>query len=113
WLQRGHWLAQVVGYVAVGAALAAALLFGVRQQVTILNAQTILAETADRDGLAWLAAHTRPEAKVAVNSWRWLGVTWAGSDGGAWVVPLTGRQATTPPADYIYSRPLADEVNIF
>jgi hypothetical protein len=113
WLHRGHWLGQVVGYTTTGAALAAALLFGVQQQVTILNAQTILAETADEAGLAWLAANTPAEAKVAVNSWRWLGVTWAGSDGGAWLLPATGRQATTPPADYIYSRPLADEVNAF
>ena len=48
-----------------------------------------------------------------MNSWRWLGSSWAGSDGGAWLLPLTGRATTTPPADYIYSRELARQVAQF
>jgi hypothetical protein len=50
---------------------------------------------------------------VAVNAWRWLGETWAGADGGAWLTPLTGREATTPPIDYIYNRNLFAEVRAF
>jgi hypothetical protein len=42
-----------------------------------------------------------------------LGATYAGSDGGAWIVQSTGRQSTTPPADYIYSRDLMKQVNGF
>ena len=50
---------------------------------------------------------------MAVNSWQWLGNTWTGNDGGAWIVPLTGRESTTPPADYIYNSALADEIKAF
>ncbi|MCA9897732.1 MAG: hypothetical protein KC433_06045, partial [Anaerolineales bacterium] len=36
-----------------------------------------------------------------------------GSDGGAWLVPLTGRQSSTPPADYSYSAALVGFVRPF
>lgn len=91
----------------------AVTLFGARQQLTILNAQTVLAQPADLAGLAWLDANLPPDAKIAVNSWLWLGGTYAGSDGGAWIVPLTRRASSTPPADYIYSAALWTEVNGF
>jgi hypothetical protein len=96
-----------------GAALTAAGLFGAHQQTHIVNTETILAEPADAAGLAWLEANAPDGAKIAVNSWRWLGTTWSGSDGGAWIVPLTGLPTTTPPADYIYSPALAAEVDAF
>ncbi|MCA9970421.1 MAG: hypothetical protein KC425_09415 [Anaerolineales bacterium] len=112
WLQRWRWSA-VPAQTAAGALLAAALLFGVRQQATILNAETILAWPADRAALAWVDANLPADARVAVNSWLWLGSTWAGGDGGAWLLPLTGRASTTPPADYIYDAALAREVAAF
>ncbi|MCI0399362.1 MAG: hypothetical protein L0332_11395 [Chloroflexi bacterium] len=113
WLGGRHWVVQAAGYNLAGAVLAGACLFGLRQQATILNPQTILAEPQDLAGLAWLAENTPPEAKIAVNGQRWLGGTWAGSDGGAWVTPLTGRQSTTPPIDYIYDYDLAVDVHHF
>jgi hypothetical protein len=39
-----------------------------------------------------------------------LGNIWAGSDGGAWIVPLTGRMTSTPPVDYTYNRNLKQSV---
>lgn len=113
WLRLNHWLLQLLAYTATGGALLAALLFGIRQQITILNAQTILVQPADLAGLEWVAANVPEQATVAVNSWRWLGNAWAGSDGGAWIVPLTGRRSTTPPADYGYSRVLVETVRSF
>jgi hypothetical protein len=112
-LGESHWLLQVTGYLVTGAALTAALLFGVRQQITILNPQTILARPQDEAGLVWAGTNLPPDALVAVNSWLWLGSTWAGHDGGAWLTPLTGLASTTPPADYIYDRALFDFVNGF
>ncbi|MCB0078523.1 MAG: hypothetical protein KDD73_14000, partial [Anaerolineales bacterium] len=93
--------------------LAAGLIFGARQQVSILNSKTILAQPEDQVALAWMADTLPADATVAVSSWQWLGGTWSGSDGGAWIVPLTGRASTTPPADYIYDGPLAMEVDGF
>jgi 4-amino-4-deoxy-L-arabinose transferase-like glycosyltransferase len=114
-----HWLLpprpawQIPAYLLLGGVLALTAVFGIQQQITILNEQTILAQTADLAGLQWAEEHLPAEAKMAVNSWRWLGNTWAGADGGAWLVPLTGRESTTPPVDYIYNRSLFEEVRLF
>jgi hypothetical protein len=113
WLQPPRPAWQIPAYVLLGGVLALTTVFGIQQQITILNEQTILAQTADLAGLQWADEHLPAEAKVAVNSWRWLGNTWAGADGGAWLVPLTGRASTTPPADYIYNRSLFEEVRLF
>ena len=104
---------QAVGYFAAGMAATLLLIFGIRQQISILNPNTILARPPDLAGLEWLDANLPPDALVAVNSWLWLGNTYAGADGGAWIVPLTRRQATTPPADYVYNRQMAAQVNQF
>lgn len=99
--------------VLLGAGIAAGGLFGARQQIAIVNESTILAQESDKAALAWVATHLAPEARLAVNSWRWLGQTWAAADGGAWLLPLTGRQTTTPPVDYIGDRDLFLEVISF
>ncbi len=96
-----------------GVGLGALALFGFRQQVGIVNEQTILAEAADLDGLAWIAANLPEDALIGVNSWRWHGSTWAAGDGGAWIVPLTGRQTSTPPIDHIYNPALFTQVRDF
>lgn len=111
WAGRLPWpLDQTIGEVGwrviallAGIALGVLALFGWRQQSNILNQQTILALPQDKAGLDWIEANLPADALVAVNAWQWLGATWAGSDGGAWVVPLTGRQSTTPPVDHIYN----------
>jgi hypothetical protein len=114
-----HWLLprraiwQIPSFVLLGGSLALTAVFGIHQQITILNPQTVLAQSADLAGLQWAAENLPAEAKVAVNSWRWLGNTWAGADGGAWLVPLTGPASTTPPVDYIYNRVLFEEVRQF
>jgi hypothetical protein len=113
WLHHRPMLVQTISVLVAGAILAAALMLGIRQQMTILNPVTVLAWPQDMEGLAWLEENLEQTDKVAVNSWVWLGRTWAGSDGGAWIVPLTGIASTTPPADYIYSRVLAQEVDRF
>lgn len=113
WWERLPLLLTIPGYILAGMLLAATLLFGSQQQITILNEQTILIYPSDREALVWAAANLPDTAKVAVNSWVWLGNTWAGSDGGAWIVQLAHLQSTTPPADYDYSQSLFTEVNTF
>jgi hypothetical protein len=88
-------------------------LFGVRFQTTILNPQTILAYPDDRPALQWVATNTPQEAVFVVNSWKWLGNTWSGADGGAWIVPLSHRASKTPPADYEYNADLTRQVIAF
>ena len=113
WLLARPWPLRDGAALLAGAALAAAALFGVRQQSEILNRQTILAEAADLPAIAWAAGNLPPDARLAVNSWRWLGETWAAADGGGWLPPLTGRATTTPPVDYIYDLALFQEVRAF
>lgn len=113
WRLFAHWIWRVLAYVALGAGLTACLVFGVRQQMTILNSQTILTQPADLTAVAWAAQDLPPTAHIAINSWQWLGTAWAGSDAGAWLLPLTGRQVSTPPPDYFYSLPLVNQVAAF
>ena len=96
-----------------GILLTLATLFGIRQQINIINETTILALPADFSALTWSARNLPANANVAINSWQWLGTTWAGGDGGAWLNPLLQRQTSTPPVDYIYSRELANRVTTF
>lgn len=107
----GPWRVGLAALAGVGLGLL--LLFGWRQQANILNRQTILALPEDVPALAWAAANLPPEARVAVSAWQWLGVTWAAADGGAWLVPLTGLEATTPPIDHIYNPQLFTDVRTF
>ena len=113
WFERRSIILRVLFAVAMGVVFSAALLFGLRQQITILNTQTILTESADQVAITWLQQNVPDSAKIAVNSWLWLGGSWAGADGGAWIVPLANMESTTPPVDYIYSRPLAEQVVYF
>jgi hypothetical protein len=109
-----HTLAVRVVVTAIATfVLAVALLFGARQQITIVNPTTILVYPADVPAIEWARANLPPDARIAINAWQWLGKTWAGSDGGAWLLPLTGLETTTPPVDYTNSRALILEVDAF
>jgi hypothetical protein len=103
------WVSNMLFY----AGITLLLLFGIRFQTTILNPQTVLAYPDDRPALQWVAENTPTDAVFAVNSWRWLGNTWSGSDGGAWLVPLVHRASKTPPADYEYNADLTRQVVAF
>ncbi len=113
WLGGQSWPLRMAGYALAGALLAVMLVFGVRRQVTILNLQTLLVQYEDLAGLRWLDENLPDDALIAVNSWRWLGETWAGADGGAWILPLTGRSVTTPPIDHTYNPDLFRQVREF
>lgn len=113
WLRQQHWLTQALSYGLAGMLFATLAIFGAHNQVTILNQATVLAESPDLPAMQWIADKTPTNAKFAVSSWKWLGETWAAQDGGAWILPLTGRAVTTPPADYIYERALIEAVSGF
>ena len=110
---KQHWLAHLSLYLTWGALFTALTLFGIPHQLNILNDTTLLGRTADIEALEWVRQHTSPQAKIAHSSWKWLGETWAGQDGGAWIVPLTGRMSTTPPIDHVYNPDLFADVRGF
>lgn len=125
-----HWLARTVELTSVGQhwgartlGLAMCALFvglltyagmqGLRAQVTIVNPVTVLATADDRAALDWVARNTPADAKFLVNGWLWLNGTWANSDGGGWIWPLTARETTLPPSDYLFQSEWWRAVNAF
>jgi hypothetical protein len=123
WLQAAQSLGQatsrwgrVVGLtqIAVFAGLVAwAGLRGAAAQIGVANPVTVLAQGADAQALDWVEKNTPPASVFLVNGWEWTPGIWAGSDGGAWLLPLTGRRTTLPPLDYIEAPDLKAEVNDF
>ncbi|MGH2522116.1 MAG: hypothetical protein ACRDH2_06400, partial [Anaerolineales bacterium] len=75
---------------------------GLFAQVNVQNLATVLALPADLPALEWVEQHAPPDAVFLINGWLWQAGAWAGSDGGAWVWPLTHRKTTLPPLDYTY-----------
>ncbi|MFQ5436948.1 MAG: hypothetical protein ACE5FD_18985, partial [Anaerolineae bacterium] len=82
WLNRRHWLVSLLAWFVLGGGVTAVALFGIRQQINILNPQTILAKPADLPALAWVDENLPETAVLAVGSWQWLEQTWSASDGG-------------------------------
>lgn len=105
-------LAALLGGGLAGA-LALAGVLGLRAQIAVANAATVLATAADAEALEWIAAHTPADAVFLVNSWKWQGDLWASPDGGAWLWALTGRPTTMPPVDYWYQPDWEPRVRAF
>ncbi|MFN3372733.1 MAG: hypothetical protein ACK44M_04085 [Chloroflexus sp.] len=95
-IQRRFW--QITGV----AALLGFTLWGAYQQRAIVNPVTVLATAADRRAIAWVAVHTPPTARFLINAAPWLPGVARGNDGGWWIMPLTGRWTSTPPALFVY-----------
>ncbi|MCB0007296.1 MAG: hypothetical protein KDE04_12605 [Anaerolineales bacterium] len=112
-LNHSHWIGAGLSYAILGFLLAQSGLFGWQQQLTLLNETTMLAQPPDEAGLIWVRDNLPADATIAHGAWDWLGGVWAGSDGGAWLVPVTGRFSTTPPIDYYYSDALWQQVQAF
>jgi uncharacterized membrane protein len=68
-----------------------------RTLVTILNPVTILTRQVDLEAINWLETNLPEDAVIAVNPFLWGYGVYAGSDGGFWISPLTGRRTVPPP----------------
>lgn len=66
----------------------------------VVNPRTALLAPADRAALAWVEEHTAPDALFLINAYEWMAHVYAGSDGGYWISPLTGRRTWPPAALY-------------
>lgn len=102
WLRRleRRPLTRWLGAVGLTAAVIWSGLYGARQMAGVVNVETVLVRPDDLALIEQVEA-LPADALVAVNGWQWLGEgNWAGSDGGYWLMPLTGRQSTMPPIGY-------------
>ncbi|MGQ9548730.1 MAG: hypothetical protein ACUVSY_12330 [Roseiflexus sp.] len=96
WPNRRLW--QLGGTVA----LTILTLWGACQQRTIVNPITVLATATDREALMWIKDRTPPTARFLINAAPWLPGIARGTDGGWWILPLTGRWTSTPPVLFVY-----------
>jgi hypothetical protein len=90
-----------------GAALTLSMLcgWGISRTASVLNYATVFADAADRKAVAWVGQNTPLEAVFWVNVTPWQGQVYRGTDGGWWILPLTGRQTLLPPVPYTWGSP--------
>jgi hypothetical protein len=88
-------------------ALVLAALWGTWDSRTVINPDTVFTTPADAAAIAWVAENTPPDARFLVNATPWFSEVRVdrGTDGGFWLLPLTGRWTSTPPMVYIYGTP--------
>lgn len=91
-----------VKWAAVIAICTSLALYGTWQLRSVINPTTVLAQPEDVRAIEWAAENTPPDARFLVNTTAWLNGAYRGTDGGWWLLPLTGRWVSTPPALYIY-----------
>jgi hypothetical protein len=84
--------------------LATLALWGAWNIRSVINPGTVLATEADVAAITWAAEHTPADARFLVNAVPWLSIQ-RGSDGGWWLLPLTGRWVSAPPVLYTYGAP--------
>jgi len=66
----------------------------------VINDQTVLAREEDLRALAWIEENTPQEARFLVNTTGWGFGVYRGVDGGAWILPITGRWSLAPTIFY-------------
>lgn len=91
----------LVNYAIVGVICAAGF-WDAWRAPDILNPVTILVDQADVEAIQWIDANTPADARFLINAQIWYPHVDRGVDGGWWLLPLTGRWTTTPPAIYDY-----------
>lgn len=84
---------------------AGVMLWGTNHWRAIIRPDTVLAGPADLAAIAWAARATPPDARFVVGTAGWLYDVDRGADGGWWLLPLAGRQVSTPPVIYNYGAP--------
>jgi hypothetical protein len=78
---------------------------GMRQLMTITNPNTILVRDGDLAAMQWIREFIPPEETILISPFSWGYGVYAGSDGGFWISPLTGRKTMPPPVLYGMGNP--------
>lgn len=76
------------------------IIWGGIQTRDVVNSSTILANNADLKALEWIDANTPQDARFFVNTTGWGYNIYRGVDGGAWILPMTGRFSLAPTIFY-------------
>ncbi len=73
---------------------------GAKQLITIINPITILSREADLPAIDWVKNNIPKNETIVINPFAWGYGLYAGSDGGYWISPLSGRSTMPPPVLY-------------
>lgn len=87
-----RWVAAVLVVVLCG--------WGAYELRDIVNPRTVILTPSDVQAIAWVEEHTAPDDVFIINSYEWMASVYAGTDGGYWIAPLSGRPTWPPPALY-------------
>jgi hypothetical protein len=86
----------------ITALVAFMLIFGAQANWNALNPDTQLADQADVAALEWIDLHTPEDARFLINTTPWGYGLYRGMDGGAWIMPYTGRWSLVPTIFYTF-----------
>jgi hypothetical protein len=73
---------------------------GAKQLINILNPITIISRNADIPAIEWVENNIPMNETIVINPFAWGYGLYAGSDGGFWISPLSGRSTLPPPVLY-------------
>jgi len=102
WL-RGRLSRKALGTAALLLVCAGLLGWGAWLNREPVNASTVLADENDLAALAWIEEHVPPDARFFINTTGWGYGLYRGMDGGAWILPYTGRWTLAPTIFYTFS----------
>ncbi len=98
-MRAGPWAEQAT-HTALGLALVMLTGWGGWRMVNIINPVTVLTLPADLRAMTWAREHLPVEARVLVNTTKWMNEVRMGSDGAWWLPLIAGREASLPCALY-------------
>ena len=89
-----------VGQAVLAVSMLVAVVWGGTGTYDIVNLGTVLANKADLNALAWIEENTPETARFFINTTGWGYGIYCGVDGGAWILPITGRWSLAPTIFY-------------
>ena len=90
-------------YRATGIVIACVItwcLWGAIETRNLISDHDVLATEADARALAWVQDNVPADARFFIGVTPWPPYGYRGTDGGWWLLPMTGRQTLLPPALY-------------
>ena len=94
------------GWVLVSLVGLGTIIWGGFETKDIINPKTVFTTQVDLDAIKWIDENLPQDARFFINTTEWgYGIS-RGVDGGAWIMPLTGRWAVAPTLFYTFGEDL-------
>ncbi|MCJ7695222.1 MAG: glycosyltransferase family 39 protein [Anaerolineaceae bacterium] len=93
-----------VSWILIGFVMLGSIIWGTVGNWDKVNGKTILASEADVKAIEWIKTNTPEDARFFINTTSWGYDISRGVDGGAWILPLTGRWTIAPTLFYAFGQ---------